>query len=147
MKELHAKRVIGIIGTVILVIFILIVSYVFVSRFGDIMKNPHKIREIIVGYGVWGYLVFSLFNIFQIIFGYEFLEYRGLWPYEETPDIRWADLQTGDVPVIVDMGNPLGKIHIIKGVDETSFQILHNPFLKHGNLEDVILFQYLLGDP
>ncbi len=68
MKDTKVKRAIGVAGIVVLIIFILIVSYLFVNRFGEITKNPHKIREIVVGYGMWGYVVFSLFNIFQIIF-------------------------------------------------------------------------------
>jgi len=68
MANVKAKRVLGIIGLVIFICFILIVSYIFVSRFGEITENPQKIREIVRAYGVWGYLVFALLNIFQIIF-------------------------------------------------------------------------------
>lgn len=68
MANPKIKRVVGIIGLVVFVCFIFIVSYVFVSRFGEITENPQKIRDIVLGYGVWGYLFFALFNIFQIIF-------------------------------------------------------------------------------
>lgn len=62
------KRIIGIMGLVVFVFFILIISLIVVATFGDIMENPLKIREAVAGYGVWGYLVFSLINIFQIFF-------------------------------------------------------------------------------
>jgi len=68
MANPKAKKVIGIIGLVVFVCFILIVSYIFVSRFGEITENPQKIRAIVLEYGVWGYLFFALLNIFQIIF-------------------------------------------------------------------------------
>jgi len=68
MANPKAKRVIGVIGLVVLACFILVVSHIFINRFGEITENPQKIREIIRGYGLWGYLFFVLLNIFQIIF-------------------------------------------------------------------------------
>lgn len=68
MANPKAKRVIGVIGLVVFACFILIVSHIFIGRFGEITENPQKIREIVRGYGVWGYLVFAFLNIFQIIF-------------------------------------------------------------------------------
>ncbi len=62
------KRIIGISGLVVFISFILIISFVVVVTFGDIIENPLKIREAMAGYGVWGYLLFSLINIFQIFF-------------------------------------------------------------------------------
>lgn len=68
MANPRTKRAIGIVGLLVLVGFILVVSYIFVNRFGEITENPQRIREIVRGYGVWGYLFFALLNIFQIIF-------------------------------------------------------------------------------
>jgi len=62
------KRIIGITGVVIFISFILIISYVVVDKFGNIIENSLKIREVVAGYGMWAYLVFSLVNIFQIFF-------------------------------------------------------------------------------
>lgn len=39
-----------------------------IKRFGSTIKNPMKMREIIAGYGTWGYLFFFLLYIFQIFF-------------------------------------------------------------------------------
>lgn len=68
MTNPRTKRTVGIIGLAVFTCFILIVSYAFVSRFGEFSENPTKIRDVVLGYGVWGYLVFSLINIFQVIF-------------------------------------------------------------------------------
>jgi uncharacterized membrane protein YdjX (TVP38/TMEM64 family) len=68
MANPRTKRVIGIIGILFFAGFIIIISYIFVTRFGEITENPQRIREIVRGYGVWGYFIFSLLNIFQVIF-------------------------------------------------------------------------------
>lgn len=68
MRSMQLKKLIAIIETAVFIGFILIVSYLFIEKFGDIIKNPLKIREMMVGYGAWGYLIFSLLNIFQIFF-------------------------------------------------------------------------------
>lgn len=62
------KRLIGIAGIILFIIFIVLVSTIFLQRFGNIVKNPVAVRETVLGYGMWSYLIFSLFNIFQIIF-------------------------------------------------------------------------------
>lgn len=68
MEHHRIRRTIGIVGLVMLMAFVFLGSYLFILRFGDIAGNPQKIRGIVLGYGVWGYLVFALFNILQIIF-------------------------------------------------------------------------------
>ena len=68
MHNQTIKRLIGIAGVIMFITFIILVSYLFIRRFGQIIENPHEIREMMTGYGVWAYLVFSIFNIFQILF-------------------------------------------------------------------------------
>jgi uncharacterized membrane protein YdjX (TVP38/TMEM64 family) len=68
MDSRAIKRLIGIAGIIVFILFIVLVSVVFVQRFGDIVKNPAAVRDTVLSYGMWSYLVFSLFNIFQIIF-------------------------------------------------------------------------------
>jgi uncharacterized membrane protein YdjX (TVP38/TMEM64 family) len=68
MIEHKLRRITGIAGILLLVTFIVLVSALFVYRFGDIVKNPQVLRDTVVQYGIWGYVIFSLFNIFQIIF-------------------------------------------------------------------------------
>lgn len=68
MRRKLLKRLIGIAGIIIFAVFIILVSIIFLQRFGDIVKNPYTVRDTVLAYGIWGYLIFSLFNIFQIIF-------------------------------------------------------------------------------
>jgi len=68
MRRILQKRLIGIAGIILFIIFIVLVSIIFLQRFGDIVKNPTAVRDTVLGYGMWSYLIFSLFNIFQIIF-------------------------------------------------------------------------------
>ena len=68
MARLKFKRIIGISGILIFVIFIIIVSFLFVKNFGYIIENPYRLREFVLGHGIWAYVIFSFINIFQIIF-------------------------------------------------------------------------------
>ncbi len=62
------KRLIGIAGVVIFIAFLSIVSFLFIKNFGGLVENPQHIREVVTDYGISGYLVFALINIFQILF-------------------------------------------------------------------------------
>jgi uncharacterized membrane protein YdjX (TVP38/TMEM64 family) len=68
MRRKLQKRLIGVAGIIIFAVFIVLVSGIFLQHFGDIVKNPIAVRDAVLEYGMWGYLVFSIFNIFQIIF-------------------------------------------------------------------------------
>ncbi|UCC10929.1 MAG: TVP38/TMEM64 family protein [candidate division WOR-3 bacterium] len=68
MRKKLLKRLTGVTGIIIFIIFIALVSIIFLQRFGDIVENPAAVRDTVLAYGMWGYLIFSLFNIFQIIF-------------------------------------------------------------------------------
>ena len=62
-----ARRMIGIAGTILFFLFIILVSYLFVKKYGFLLKDPVQFRAVIRGYGGWGYLVYLLLYILQII--------------------------------------------------------------------------------
>jgi len=62
-----ARRIIGIAGTILFFLFIFLVSYLFVKKYGFLLKDPVQFRAVIRGYGGWGYLVYLLLYILQII--------------------------------------------------------------------------------
>ena len=62
------KRLLGIIGVLLFIAFLAVISFLFITNFGDMVENPHRIRQVVTDYGIWGYLIFSVLNIFQILF-------------------------------------------------------------------------------
>jgi uncharacterized membrane protein YdjX (TVP38/TMEM64 family) len=68
MERRMARRMIGIAGTILFFLFIILVSYLFVKKYGFLLKDPAQFRSVIRGYGSWGYLIYLLLYILQIIF-------------------------------------------------------------------------------
>ncbi len=62
------KKILGVVGLCIFLGVIVSISFIFIKRFGPMIESPDKVREIIGGYGVWAYLIYFLFYIFQIFF-------------------------------------------------------------------------------
>lgn len=68
MQKYKTRRIIGIAGIMAILFIMVIVSVVFVGRFGELLENPHRIRDVIAAFGAWGYLVYALMNIIQVLF-------------------------------------------------------------------------------
>jgi uncharacterized membrane protein YdjX (TVP38/TMEM64 family) len=121
-----ARRVIGIVGAAVFISFIFIVSYLVVTRFGDVIRNPLKVREVMIGYGLRGYVAFSIINIFQIFFapvpghvvtvssGIFFGFFRGII-------ISWISVIIGGSMVMV-ISRSLGKKLLFYLLDEKAYR-------------------------
>jgi len=68
MERKIARRLIGIAGTVLFFLFIILISYLFVKKYGFLLRDPVEFRAVIRGYGGRGYLVYLLAYILQIVF-------------------------------------------------------------------------------
>jgi uncharacterized membrane protein YdjX (TVP38/TMEM64 family) len=68
MERRMARRMIGIAGTILFFVFIILVSYLFVKKYGFLLRDPVEFRAAIRGYGGRGYLVYLALYILQIIF-------------------------------------------------------------------------------
>jgi uncharacterized membrane protein YdjX (TVP38/TMEM64 family) len=68
MERKTARRLIGIAGTVLFFSFIVFISYLFIRKYGFLLKDPVEFRAAIRGYGSRGYLIYLLLYILQIVF-------------------------------------------------------------------------------
>lgn len=68
MNEERTRRIIGIFGLAVILFVVIIVSFVYVGRFGQILEDPHRTRDFVAAYGAWGYLVYGVMNVIQVLF-------------------------------------------------------------------------------
>jgi uncharacterized membrane protein YdjX (TVP38/TMEM64 family) len=68
LDEHRVRRLLGIAGLVVIVAVVIIVSFAFVDKFGELLEDPQRIRDFIAVYGGWGYLVYGFLNIIQVLF-------------------------------------------------------------------------------
>lgn len=68
MDEHRIRRLLGISGLAVIVAVVIIVSVAFVDKFGELLEDPQRIRDFIAAYGAWGYLVYGVMNVIQVLF-------------------------------------------------------------------------------
>lgn len=65
---MKAKTIVGILSIVIFLAFIILISLLFMKKFGSIIDDPIRLRQAIGEYGIVAYAIYFLLYIFQIFF-------------------------------------------------------------------------------
>ncbi len=68
-------------------------------------------------------------HFFQTVLVFEMIQDFRFHPYKIPEHFRWFHIQPPDIPVIRHMGDPLGKMHVEKSIDEPHFKIRNHIFI------------------